>query len=128
MHREISCWDPNCAGVCCLTERQYRDAKERGTPFYCTAGHCNAYRPSENTELKKKIRGLEEDLAHAKARIDYWYKDLQRERKLWKCPFGHCGLETTSKGALVGHIKAKHMAPLMLPAVAGPDAFNTQVN
>lgn len=127
MHK-VSCWDPNCAAHCCLTDRQYRDAKERGTTFYCTAGHANVYTPSENTNLKKKIAKLEDDLSHAKQRIDWWFGEVQRERKKWKCPFGHCGLETNSKGALVGHIKAKHMAPLMLPAMAGPDALNTQVN
>lgn len=126
--KEVSCWDPNCAARCCLTDRQYQDAKERGMSFFCTAGHSNVFRPSENDELKTKITKLKDDLAHAKARIDYWYKDLQRERKLWKCPFGHCGLTTNSQGALVVHIKAKHMAPLMLPAMAGPNAVNTQVN
>lgn len=127
MH-EIRCWDPNCAARCCLTDRQYQDAKERGTDFYCTAGHCNVYRPSENTKLKQKVETLNAANARLEKNAVYLRRALETEQKNWKCPFGHCGLETNSKGGLVSHIKAKHTAPLMLPAIAGPDAVNTQVN
>lgn len=125
---ELTCWDPNCAAKCCLTDRQYKEAKESGRSFYCTAGHSNVFRPSDNEELRKKIETLKAAEVRLTKNAKYLRMALETEQKNWKCPFGHCGMETNSKGALVGHIKAKHMAPLMLPALAGPDAVNTQVN
>jgi hypothetical protein len=126
--QEISCWDPNCAAMCCLSDRQYKEAKENGRAFYCTAGHSNEFRPSDNEKLKTKIRDLEAGTARLRKLTDTLRRAIRTSENNWKCPFGHCGLETNSKGGLAMHIKAKHMAPLMLPAMAGPDAVNSQVN
>jgi hypothetical protein len=127
MH-ELNCWDPNCAARCCLTESQYREAKENGRDFYCTAGHANVFRPSDNVKLKQKIRDLEEGIARVRKIADTLRRAVRTSENNWKCPFGHCGLETNSKGGLAMHIKAKHTVPLMLPSMAGPDAVNSQVN
>jgi hypothetical protein len=126
--QEISCWDPNCAAMCCLSDRQYKEAKEAGRSFYCTAGHSNVFRPSDNDKLREKITKLDDLLTKRSRLMDTLRRALRTAENNWRCPFGHCGLETNSKGGLAMHIKAKHMAPLMLPAMAGPDAVNSQVN
>jgi hypothetical protein len=129
--KELSCFHPNCQARVYLTDGQYRYHKERGSAFFCTAGHEQVFRPSENDNLRAKIGRLEDEIKRLERRADYAETRQLQERHNWKCPFGGCYHETGSKGSMVRHIKTKHktdVAPLLLSADAGPDALNTVVH
>jgi hypothetical protein len=129
MHN-MDCWDSTCNARVYLNDRQYKQHKERGSTFYCTAGHSQVFRPSENDKLRSEIKRLKATIEALKRDVRISDDYASRLTDTWKCPFGGCYHESQSKGSMVRHIKNKHkdaFAPKMLPANAGPSAQNTVV-
>lgn len=124
MSKTITCWDPNCSAVACMSDRQHQHHMEHGTTFYCAAGHKNVFRPSE-------IKKLRENLGFVERERDRWRRWYEEEQARWKCPFADCYYTCAGKGALARHINAAHQRTperRQLAADAGPDALNTTVH
>lgn len=80
-YHESQCF--KCDAMCCLTERQYRHAKETGADFYCSRGHSQHFVETENSELTKRIEQLErciEDYKRVLYRRDAEIRSLRASR------------------------------------------------
>jgi hypothetical protein len=120
VNRELDCWNPNCRAQVTLSDRQYQHFKATGDSFYCSAGHSQVFRPSENSKLRDEVRELKRSLEMVRRQRDV-------EENTWRCPFGGCYYSVGSKGSLVRHINNHHRLPKLLPSNAGPDALNSEV-
>lgn len=127
MSYESKCYKATCSARVCLTADEHRFHRERGTTFYCAAGHPQVFRKSEVEKLREEVERL-------KRVADRWRREAEYQSDRRKCPFAGCLMEYGRAADLARHLVREHGASKRprrqlraLPEDAGPDAHGSGV-
>lgn len=119
----ISCC--SCGTDIVLAEAMHTNLRERGTTFYCPAGHGNMFRVGKSEADK-----LKEQLDRASSTIERLRAQVLEQEGRYRCIVAGCDEYRKSKSAMRTHLSKEHQIRedvKRLPADGSRDALNSDV-